>query len=122
MVNQWALSRDEDIFPDASRFDPTRHLTADGQLKDHFVNHFAFGHARRVCPGRWFVQNSLWHAMAAILAVLGIDHARDSNGNKIEVKPEFTTGMVIRPQPFQYSFEVVNSAREGQLRAMMNLI
>ncbi|KAG2356567.1 cytochrome P450 [Suillus spraguei] len=46
MVNQWSLSRDEDVFPDASRFDPTRHLTADGQLKDHLVHHFAFGHGR----------------------------------------------------------------------------
>ncbi|KAG2155266.1 cytochrome P450 [Suillus bovinus] len=96
IVNQWALSRDEDVFPDASRFDPTRHLTADGQLKDqHFVNHFAFGHGRRVCPGRWFAENSLWNAMATILAVLRIDHARDSNGNRIEVKPEITTGMVM---------------------------
>jgi hypothetical protein len=45
-----ALSRDEDVFPDASRFDPNRHLTIDGQLKDHVVNHFAFGH------GRWVTQ------------------------------------------------------------------
>ncbi|KAG1748085.1 cytochrome P450 [Suillus lakei] len=108
MVNQWALSRDEDVFPDASRFDPSRHLTNDGQLKDHFTNHFAFG--------RFFAENGLWTAMAAILAVLRIDHARDSNGDRIEVKPEITTGMVIRPQPFMYSFEIVNSAREGQLR------
>ncbi|KAG1723714.1 cytochrome P450 [Suillus paluster] len=94
-VNQWALSRDEDLFPDASRFDPSRHLTAGGQLKDHFVNHFAFGHGRRICPGRWFAENGLWIAAAAILAVLRIDHAKDSNGDRIEVKPEFTTGMVM---------------------------
>jgi len=34
------------MFPDASHFDPNRHLTDDGKLKDHFVNHFAFGHGR----------------------------------------------------------------------------
>ncbi|KAG2157807.1 cytochrome P450 [Suillus bovinus] len=95
VVNQWAMSRDEDIFPDASRFDPSRHLTVDGKLKDPFVSHFAFDHGRRICPGRWFAENSLWTAAAAILAVLRIDHAKDSNGNKIEVKPEFTTGMVM---------------------------
>jgi cytochrome P450 len=121
MVNQWALSRDEDVFPDASRFDPTRHLTANGQLKENFVHHFAFGHGRRVCPGRFFVENSLWTAAAAVLAVLRIDHARDSNGDKIEVKPAISTGMVIRPEPFQYTFEIVNSAREGHLRAVMNM-
>jgi cytochrome P450 len=42
-----ALSRDEDKFPDASRFDPNRHLTVDGQLKDrHTSNLFAFGFGR----------------------------------------------------------------------------
>ncbi|KAG2115717.1 cytochrome P450 [Suillus discolor] len=120
IVNQWALSRDEDIFPDASRFDPSRHLTVDGKLKNPFVNHFAFGHGRRICPGRWFVENSLWTAIAAILAVLRIDHAKDSNGDRIKVKPKFTTGVTIQPEPFHCSFESVSTAREGQIRAMMN--
>ncbi|KAG1877091.1 cytochrome P450 [Suillus tomentosus] len=119
-VSRLALSRDENIFPDASRFDPSRHLTADGKLKDPFVDHFAFGHGRRICPGRWFAENSLWTATAAILAVLRIDHAKDSNGNRIEVKPEFTAGLAIHPEPFQCSFESVNTARERHLRAMMN--
>ncbi|KAG2036099.1 cytochrome P450 [Suillus americanus] len=120
MVNQWALSRDEDIFPDASRFDPSRHLTVDGKLKDPFINHFAFGHGRRICPGRWFAENSLWTAAAAILAVLRIDHAKDLNGDRIEVMPEFSTGLLIHPEPFHCSFESVSTAREGHLRAMMN--
>ncbi|KAG2747300.1 cytochrome P450 [Suillus brevipes Sb2] len=120
MVNQWALSRDEDMFPDASRFDPSRHLTVDGKLKDSFVNHYAFGHGRRICPGRWFAENSMWTAVAAILAVLHIDYAKDSNGDRIEVKPELSTGMVTHPEPFHCSFESTNTAREGFLRAMMN--
>ncbi|KAG2032253.1 cytochrome P450, partial [Suillus americanus] len=99
-----ALSRDEDMFPNASRFDPSRHLTVDGKLKDTFVNHFAFG--------RWFAENSLWTAVSAILAVLRIDHAKDSNGD--------STGLVIHPEPFYCSFESVNTAREGHLREMMN--
>jgi hypothetical protein len=45
--------------------------------------------------GRFFVENSLWTAAAAVLAVLRIDHARDSNGDKIEVKPAISTGMVM---------------------------
>jgi cytochrome P450 len=120
LVNQWALSRDENVFHDASRFDPSCHLTVDGKLKDPFVNHFVFGHGRRICPGRWFAENGLWTAVSAILAVLRIDYAKDSNGDRIEVKPEFSTGLVIHPEPFQCSFESVNTAREGHLRAMMN--
>ncbi|KAG2065466.1 cytochrome P450 [Suillus decipiens] len=122
IVNQWALSRNEDLFPDASRFDPSRHLTVDGRLKDSnpFVNHYVFGNGRRICPGRWFAENSLWTAAAAILAVLRIDHAKDSNGQRIEVKPEFDNGPVVHPKPFHCSFVSVNTAREEHLRAMMN--
>ncbi|KAG1806338.1 cytochrome P450 [Suillus plorans] len=120
MVNQWALSRNEDIFPDASRFDPSRHLTVDGKLKSPFINHFAFGYGRRICPGRWFAEYTMWTAIAAILAVLRIDHAKNSNGDRIEVKPKFTTGVGIQPEPFPCSFEIVSTAREGQIRAMMN--
>ncbi|KAG2117063.1 cytochrome P450 [Suillus discolor] len=122
MVNQWALSRDEDIFPDASRFDPSRHLTVDGKLKNPFVNHFCLwswqADSWLIC--RWFAENSLWNAFATILAVLRIDHAKDSNGDKIEVKPEYTAGLGIHPELFPCSFEVVNTAREAHIRAMMN--
>jgi hypothetical protein len=45
--------------------------------------------------GRWFAENSFWTAVAAILAVLRIDHAKDSNGDIIEVKPEFTGNLVM---------------------------
>lgn len=120
MVNQWALSRDEDVFPDASHFDPSRHLTVDGKLKDPLVNHFAFGYGRRICPGRWFAENGLWTAAASILAVLRIDHAKDSNGHRIEVKLQLSSGLVTHPEPFRCSFESANTARERHLRMMMN--
>ncbi|OAX31647.1 cytochrome P450 [Rhizopogon vinicolor AM-OR11-026] len=118
MVNQWALSRDEETFPDASRFDPGRHLTIDGQLKDNIVNHFVFGHGRRICPGRWFAENAVWTAMATILSIVRIDYARGPDGHEIKIKEEYTAGLSIRPKPFQCSFESVSAEREGQLRAV----
>lgn len=120
MVYQWALSRDEDMSPDASRFKPSRHLTVDGKLKVPFFNHMAFGHGRRICPGRWFAEDTLWTAAATIRTVLRADRAKDSNEDRIEVKLEFTTGLAIHPEPFHCSFECVNTAREGYIRAMMN--
>ncbi|OAX33598.1 cytochrome P450 [Rhizopogon vinicolor AM-OR11-026] len=91
-----ALSRDEETFPDASRFDPGRHLTIDGQLKDHIVNHFACTDSyRRICPGRWFAENAAWTPMATILSILRIDYARDPGGHEIEIKPEYTAGVSV---------------------------
>jgi len=42
--------------------------------------------------GRWFAENSVWTAMASMLAVLRIDYARDPDGRRVGIKPEFTTG------------------------------
>ncbi|KAJ8579712.1 hypothetical protein M405DRAFT_835468 [Rhizopogon salebrosus TDB-379] len=105
-----ALSRDEDMFPNASLFDPSRHLTTDGQLTDPLVNHPAFG--------RWFAGNAVWTAIATILSVLRMDNARDPDGHKLGITPEFSPGpTTTRPKPFICSFEIVNTVREEQLRA-----
>jgi hypothetical protein len=45
--------------------------------------------------GRWFAEDAMWTAIAAILSVLHMDHARDSNGKRIEINPEFTTGIQV---------------------------
>jgi hypothetical protein len=45
--------------------------------------------------GRWFAENAVWTAMATILSILRIDYARDLNGNRIEIRPEFTTGLAV---------------------------
>ncbi|KAG1811449.1 cytochrome P450, partial [Suillus subaureus] len=44
--NLRALSWDEDMYPNASCFNPSHHLTVDGKLRDPFVHHCAFGHGR----------------------------------------------------------------------------
>ncbi|OJA16756.1 hypothetical protein AZE42_12639 [Rhizopogon vesiculosus] len=58
--------------------------------------------------------------MATILSVLHIDHSRDPHGHRIDIKPEYTGGLTIRPKLFQCSFESMNAAREGQLRAVID--
>ena len=45
--------------------------------------------------GRWFAEYAMWTAMATILSVLRIDHAKDPDGRKIEIKPEYTTGLTV---------------------------
>lgn len=86
LVNEWAISRDESLYPDASRFDPQRHLTAEGKLKDDpLAGHFAFGFGRRICPGRHFAELSLWAAMVSILSTVRITKAKDSEGRDILV-------------------------------------
>jgi len=63
----------------------------------------------------------MWTAIAAILSVLRIDHARDSNGKRIQINPELTTGIQVSLKPFPCSFSIVNTAREAQLQEMLKL-
>ncbi|KAG1865919.1 cytochrome P450 [Suillus subalutaceus] len=106
-----AISRDESLYPDASRFDPQRHLTAEGKLKDDpLAGHFAFGYGRRICPGRHFAELSLWAAMA-------FHFVHYSEGNDIPVIPEYTSGLAVEPKPFACAITSINSRREEHMRA-----
>lgn len=46
-----AISRDEDRYPDASRFMPERFLDANGALTNDDPAGYVFGLGRRACPG-----------------------------------------------------------------------
>ncbi|KAG2366730.1 hypothetical protein BDR07DRAFT_1273916 [Suillus spraguei] len=114
-----AISRDESLYPDASRFDPQRHLTAEGKLKDDpLAGHFAFGFGRRICPGRHFAELSLWAAMVSILSTVRITKAKDSEGKDILVIPEYTTGFAVQPKPFVCAITSINLRREEHMRAV----
>lgn len=118
LVNEWAISRDDSLYPDASRFNPQRHLTAEGKLKDDpLASHFAFGYGRRICPGRHFAELSLWAAMVSILSTVRITKAKDSEGKDIPVIPEYTTGLAIQPKPFACAITSINSRREEHMKA-----
>ncbi|KAG2123752.1 cytochrome P450 [Suillus clintonianus] len=119
MLNAWAMGHDKELYPDPSRFDPGRHLTADGQLKDEpTYSHFGFGFGRRICPGRFFAASSLWAAVVSVLSTVEITNAKGEDGKDINVEPKFTSGVGIRPEYFPCSMRSISSAREEQMRMM----
>lgn len=103
IFNTWAMVNNE--YNDPERFDPTRHLTADGQLKPDAMqdNSKYFGFGRRICPGRFFANDSLWAAAAVILSAFRFEKAKDSSGNEIEINPVFHHGALSYPSSFQCS-------------------
>ncbi|GJE97958.1 cytochrome P450 [Phanerochaete sordida] len=104
--NSWAILHDEERYPNPDVFDPTRYLTPDGELnKDMPDPEPAFGFGRRICPGRYFAMDSMWIAMAHILATLNVEKAVDAAGNVIEPSGEYTSGLLSYPVPFKVSFK-----------------
>ncbi|KAI6128866.1 cytochrome P450 [Pisolithus croceorrhizus] len=98
IFNTWSMANNEYNGPE--RFDPTRYLTADGKLKPDAKqdNSKFFGFGRRMCPGRFFADDSLWAGAAMILSTFRFEKAKDAFGKEIEVVPIFRHGVVRRVQ------------------------
>ncbi|KAK7049423.1 hypothetical protein VNI00_006024 [Paramarasmius palmivorus] len=97
--NIWAMTRDPTLYPDPEEFVPERFLTEDGICNNEdMVFTFGFAYApsigRRICPGRHLAINTLWAAMACILAVFDISKAKDEAGAEVEPDAEYTVGIV----------------------------
>ncbi|KAF9241409.1 cytochrome P450 [Melanogaster broomeanus] len=95
-----AMSRDEARYPNAEQFIPERFLTAGGTLTEDNPSGFVFGFGRRVCPGRYAADASLWSAIATMLATLDFGLSKDAQGKDIAFEPKFTNGVTRHPEDF----------------------
>uniref|UniRef100_A0A0W0EW69 Putative cytochrome P450 n=1 Tax=Moniliophthora roreri TaxID=221103 RepID=A0A0W0EW69_MONRR len=100
--NIYGMSRDKNVYSNPEAFDPARFLPApEGKGEPHFAAVWGFG--RRICPGRHFADQSLWHAMACILATLEILPEKDESGKIVVPEVRFTEGIVSQAIPFRFA-------------------
>ncbi|KAJ7713995.1 cytochrome P450 [Mycena metata] len=112
--NIQAMSLDERVYKDATSFRPERFLPPPlGPAEPPFNCGFGFG--RRVCVGLHLADNSLWIAIATILATCTISHALDSDGNEIIPKVEMSDGLASHPNDFACEITARRPAVEGLL-------
>jgi len=119
--NVWAILRDPDLFRDPQVFNPARHLTADGSLDPDGRNphDLAFGFGRRVCPGRYFAQSTVWLASATVLACFNISPATDNDGRPILPPGDLEFGLLTMPKPFPCEITVRSDRVKSLLRDAM---
>ena len=75
----WAITRDENIYPNPESFLPERFLEEDARsLRSDilFPTSYSFGFGKRMCPGRHLAEGLLFSHFAHILAVFNIDLPR----------------------------------------------
>ncbi|KAF9440499.1 cytochrome P450 [Macrolepiota fuliginosa MF-IS2] len=99
--NGWTILHDPEAFEDPLTYNPDRYLKdgkIDPTVRDPNVASFGFG--RRICPGRFFSDNSLFSIITHILAVYDIRPGLDKDGKEVEIKPEVTSGLLSYPEPF----------------------
>lgn len=89
------MLHDERDYPEPFKFNPDRFLK-DGKMTDYVrdPSTIAFGFGRRVCPGRFLVKETLWIAIASILATMDISKAVGEDGVTIEPNGEIQEGLL----------------------------
>ncbi|RDX53493.1 cytochrome P450 [Lentinus brumalis] len=94
-VNQWAILHDPDTYPDPDKFIPERYLK-DGKpnpdIRDPATILFGFG--RRICPGRYYADATLFLFVASVLHAFCISPPLDGEGKKVRIQPRATAGLV----------------------------
>ncbi|OSX57012.1 hypothetical protein POSPLADRAFT_1124885, partial [Postia placenta MAD-698-R-SB12] len=80
--------------------DTERHLPSRGGPICRDPKSIVFGFGRRICPGRFLADSSVWLIAANLLATFDIMNARHPNGDVITPENAFLSGAVSHPKPF----------------------
>jgi len=68
------------LYPEPNAFKPERFLNADGSLRDDPVLISVFGFGKRICPGRHFVDATLFIVVASLFSVFNIETGEGGGG------------------------------------------
>ncbi|KIK61824.1 hypothetical protein GYMLUDRAFT_260831 [Collybiopsis luxurians FD-317 M1] len=101
--NVWAMNRDPDVYYEPDKFIPERFLESEKGPFRNIHEIYAFGFGRRVCAGRHMAENTVWLAIASVLATITLGKAKDEKGDEINISGEFTHGYFCHPKPYQCS-------------------
>ncbi|KAF7362830.1 Cytochrome P450 monooxygenase 67 [Mycena venus] len=72
-ISNRAMLHDPDVYEDPNEFNPDRFIAKSTTHAAPDPARAAFGFGRRICPGRYFADDSIWIAMSSILHVFSID-------------------------------------------------
>ena len=92
-----AILHDPEEYPDPEEFKPERFINEDGTVRDDPTLSLVFGAGKRICPGRHFVDATVFIVTSSVLSVFNVTKAKDENGNEIPVKAAVTLdgGVVV---------------------------
>ncbi|KZT24415.1 cytochrome P450 [Neolentinus lepideus HHB14362 ss-1] len=99
----WSILHDPVAYPEPHKFIPERFLNKDGKLNPDVQdpNIAAFGYGRRICPGRYFVDDSLYSVISCILATFDIRPPTHRRAPMSELQPVMLPGIISHPAPFE---------------------
>jgi len=115
IANIRGMSLDESVYFEPHKFSPSRFLPKpEGRGEPYFPSAFGFG--RRICPGRFLADDSVWIAIATMLATVTISNALDEHGNRIIPSTVVTEGLVSHP--IDLKCRVTPRSRQAEILAL----
>ncbi|KAH9846145.1 cytochrome P450, partial [Lenzites betulinus] len=108
--NVWAIAFAPEGPYDPYKFAPERFFVADGEDMPTDPALWAFGFARRVCPGRYLAENSVFILIATIMTMFDISLPEGQ-----ELSPTFTKGLVSYPEPFECNISARSDSKLTQI-------
>ncbi|KIJ41713.1 hypothetical protein M422DRAFT_229524 [Sphaerobolus stellatus SS14] len=98
----WTILHDPTIYPDPFEFKPERFIK-EGKFNHNIVDPYAavFGHGRRICPGRYFADETIYIMTVSLLAAFNITAPLDETGRPKTLVCEMSGGIISSPEPFE---------------------
>ncbi|KAI0050256.1 cytochrome P450 [Auriscalpium vulgare] len=103
IANAWGMLHNPAVYPAPDTFNPERHLTADGELKDDPLLSAAFGFGKRICPGRFIAESTIFITAAMVLSTFSVGRPKGSSEEAC-IDGNVNVGQIVaQPQPFKCS-------------------
>ncbi|KAI0643153.1 CyP450 monooxygenase [Trametes meyenii] len=98
LANIWEMLHDPMVYSSPDEFCPERFIR-DGKLDSSVPDpsSVVFGFGRRICPGRYFAQSSLFIAVASVLHTFDVSLQLDEAGHPVHFEHEQTHGLISYP-------------------------
>ena len=89
-----SILHDPEVYKDPFVYNPDRFLK-DGKIDPSVRDPtMTFGYGRRICPGRFLAENSLFIFICHIMTVYDIRPGLGDDGKELDIKPEMTNGLL----------------------------
>ncbi|RDA94779.1 hypothetical protein CP533_4221 [Ophiocordyceps camponoti-saundersi (nom. inval.)] len=98
----WWFLHDPSVYKDPESFQPERFLEPRNEPDP---SNSAFGYGRRICPGRFFADDSIFLSIVQLLAAFTVGKATDARGEEMEAELRVTPGVATHLVGFPYKIE-----------------
>ncbi|KAI1360360.1 cytochrome protein [Xylaria arbuscula] len=118
LTNTWWYTHDPAVYEDPYVFRPERFLSSNPPPDP---TNYIFGFGRRICPGRYFADSTVWLTIVRSLAVFDISKALDEHGREIEPIAKFTASLISRPEDYKATIKPRSPQHEALIRQVEEL-